>query len=71
MLNYHRERFRKLTFRALALRQSDLPQRRSTTVSLETREDVHSAEVVKVHIFRRETGKHQNASNSKSAETPF
>ena len=23
MLNYHRERFRKLTFRALALRQSD------------------------------------------------
>ena len=23
MLNYHRERFRKLTFRALALRQSE------------------------------------------------
>ena len=59
MLNYHRERLRKLTFRALALRQLsksftvviqhlstrlikpnfsfDLPHRRSTTVSLETR----------------------------------
>ena len=59
MLNYHRERFRKLTFPALALRQLsksftvviqhlstrlikpnfcfDLPHRRSTTISLETR----------------------------------
>ena len=38
MLNCHRERFRKLTFRALALRQNfcfDLPHRRSIKVSLE------------------------------------
>ena len=28
MLNYHRERFRKLTFRALALRQSEFTPRK-------------------------------------------
>ena len=33
MLNYHRERFRKLTFRALALRQSEHPTESTSNIS--------------------------------------
>ena len=58
-MNYHRERFRKLTFRALALRQSeclpnfcfDLPHLRSTTVSLETRNPAWLSSCIQVLLW--------------------